>query len=284
MRRIARLAIVIGAVSAGQGALAERAPRAVPADYRIRTVPFERDNVVMLYGTMGVSTMIVFGEDERIATVAMGDTLAWQAVPDQSKRFLFIKPLDRDAATNMNVVTNKRIYNFVLKPGALSGEKAVYKLRFTYPDEEASARLINQAKDMAAYPNLKGLRWQDMNLDYVYKGREITKPANVFDDGVKTFFFFEGDVPAIFQVNSDMTETLVNYRREGKWIVVDKVAGQWTLRHGDEATCVFNLRGRKEEAPRLAPTDVQPAWQTQHAQSENPFERMFSALAAPAHQ
>ncbi|MDJ0450941.1 TrbG/VirB9 family P-type conjugative transfer protein [Methylocystis sp. JR02] len=107
------------AASVASSVMAERAPRPVPADYRIRTVPFEKDNVVMLYGTMGVSTMIVFGEDERIATVAMGDTLAWQAVPDQSKRFLFLKPLDRDAATNMNVVTNKRIYNFVLKPGTI---------------------------------------------------------------------------------------------------------------------------------------------------------------------
>lgn len=280
MKRSARVAIAVCAISAASAAMAERAPRAVPADYRIRTVAFEKDNVVMLYGTMGVSTMIVFGEDERIATVAMGDTLAWQAVPDQSKRFLFLKPLDRDAATNMNVVTNKRIYNFVLKPGTIGGERAVYKLRFTYPDEETSARLLNQAREMAAWPNLKGLTWENMNLDYVYKGREITKPANVFDDGVKTFFYFEGDVPAIFQVNSDMTETLVNYRREGKWIVVDKVAGQWTLRHGDESTCVFNLRGRKEEMPRVDVTDVQPTLQAQHAPTENVFERVLSTLAA----
>lgn len=280
MRISARLAVTVCAICIASAAMAERAPRPVPADSRIRTVAFEKDNVVMLYGTMGVSTMIVFGEDERIATVAMGDTLAWQAVPDQSKRFLFLKPLERDAATNMNVVTNKRIYNFVLKPGTLAGEKALYKLRFTYPDEEASARLLNQAKEMAAWPNLKGLTWDKMNLDYVYKGREITKPTNVFDDGTKTFFYFEGDVPAIFQVNSDMSETLINYRREGKWIVVDKVAGQWTLRHGDESTCVFNLRGRKEEMPRVEVTDVQPALQDQHALNQNIFERILSAVPA----
>ena len=187
MKRYAPLALSLLSFSAADCAWAERAPRSVPSDFRIRTVAFERDNVVMLYGTMGVSTMVVFGDDERIATVAMGDTMAWQAVPDQSKRFLFIKPLERDAATNMNIVTNKRIYNFVLKPGSIAGEKAVYKLRFTYPEEDANARLINQARAMAAYPNLKGMRWEDMNLDYVYKGREITKPENVFDDGTKTF-------------------------------------------------------------------------------------------------
>ena len=52
---------------------AESNPRSVPADQRIRTVAFQNDNVVFLTGTMGVSTMIVFGDDERIATVAMGD-------------------------------------------------------------------------------------------------------------------------------------------------------------------------------------------------------------------
>ena len=97
---------------------AETAPRPCTADTRIRTVAFEKDNVVLLAGTMGVSTMIVFDDEETIATVAMGDSLSWQAVPDQCKHYLFIKPLERDAVTNMNVVTTKRIYNFVLKPVA----------------------------------------------------------------------------------------------------------------------------------------------------------------------
>ena len=112
---------------------AESNPRSVPADHRIRTVRSKDDNVVFLTGTMGVSTMIVFGDDERIATVARGDLNSWQAVPDQSKRYLFIKPLERDAATNMNVVTSRRVYNFVLRTSASAGQGTVYKLRFSYP-------------------------------------------------------------------------------------------------------------------------------------------------------
>ena len=103
--------------SCAGAANAETAPRALKADERIRSVVFKKDNVVFLEGTMGVSTMIVFDDEETIATVAMGDSLSWQAVPDQSKHYLFIKPLERDAVTNMNVVTNKRIYNFVLRDG-----------------------------------------------------------------------------------------------------------------------------------------------------------------------
>ena len=40
----------------------------------------------------------------------------------------------------------------------------------------------------------------------------------------------------------------VNFRREGDFLVVDKVAHQWTLRNGDQATCVFNLRKPSPQA------------------------------------
>src|SRR5271165_4318249 len=71
--------------------LAEENPHPLRQDARIRTVAFQRGNVVVVDGALGVSTMIMFGDDEHIDTVAIGDSVAWQAVPDQSKRFLFIK-------------------------------------------------------------------------------------------------------------------------------------------------------------------------------------------------
>ncbi len=188
-RHLAIGGIVILAAALGAGkAIAERAPYAVPLDSRIRTVAFEKDNVVVVYGTIGVSTMIVLGDDERIATVAIGDSLAWQAVPDQSKRYLFIKPLDKTAVTNMNIVTNKRIYNLILRAGATSS-RVVFKLRFSYPDEESSARLLSKAQAMAAWPNLKELRKNgNANFDYAYKGHIAAKPDAVFDDGLKNVF------------------------------------------------------------------------------------------------
>ena len=248
---------------AGRAAWAESNPRPVRADQRIRTVAFQRDNVVFLTGTMGISTMTVFGEDEHIATVAMGDSQSWQAVPDQSKRYLFIKPLERDAVTNMNVVTNKRIYNFVLRGAAPGSARAVYKLRFAYPEEETDQRLLHKAKAIAANPNLARLMAhpESINDQYGYKGEVINKPVRVVDDGVKTFFEFSGDTPAIFLVKKDRSETLVNFRREGDVIVVDKVAAQWTLRNGSQTTCIFNLRAQ-QEPPRtdiMTPVDATAA-------------------------
>jgi type IV secretion system protein VirB9 len=257
------LAIFVSGLLCAGAADAETAPRALKADSRIRSVVFEKDNVVFLAGTMGVSTMIVFDDEETIATVAMGDSLSWQAVPDQSKHYLFIKPLERDAITNMNVVTTKRIYNFVLRTGRPGGTGAVYKLRFVYPEKDADARLLAEAKDMAAMPNLAALKRHPelINFDYGFKGSVLNKPGAVFDDGTKTYFRFAGDVPGIFLVMPAGTETLINYRREGDIIVVDQVAGQWTLRNGDEATCVFNLHAQKAPAPvkTMTPIDTDPA-------------------------
>jgi len=249
---------VFGCLCAGV-AQAETAPRALKTDERIRTVVFETDNVVFLAGTMGVSTMIVFDDEETIATVAMGDSLSWQAVPDQSKHYLFIKPLERDAVTNMNVVTTRRIYNFVLRTGRPGGPGVVYKLRFVYPDKEADARLLAKAKEMAAMPSLASLKQhpERVNFDYGFKGSVLNKPDTVFDDGTKTYFRFTGDVPGIFLVMPGLAETLINYRREGEIIVVDQVAAQWTLRNGDEATCVFNLHAVKAPASVKEMTQIE---------------------------
>lgn len=231
---------------------AEVQPRSVKADARIKTVSYQRDNIISLLGMMGVATMIEFKDDEKIATISMGDTVGWQAVPDQSKRYLFIKPLEPNASTNMNVVTSKRVYNFMLH-GAAPGDtrKAIIKLRFTYPEDDADARLVARAQDDVKSPNLKAALADPskLNYGYDYKGSIQNKPTRVFDDGVKTFFQFpvNWENPAIFAVKSDGTETLINYRREADFIVVDKVAGQWTLRNGAVSTCVFNRQAIKAD-------------------------------------
>jgi type IV secretion system protein VirB9 len=268
MKRILCLGVVLTTALA-PSARAERSPTPVVADSRIRTVPFERDNVVTVWGTRGVSTIVVLGEDEKIETVALGDSLAWQAVPDQSKRYLFIKPLDKGAVTNMTVVTRKRIYSFILRADSQSARRVVFKVRFTYPEDEADARLMEKARELASFPNMRSAKRSGVrNFDYTYKGSVTVKPENVFDDGTKTYFRFSGEVPGIFVVNTDRSETLMNYRREGEMIVVDKTAGQWTMRNGDETACVFNLRAEKRPEPKTRENDVQANLQGVHAPEE----------------
>ena len=95
-------------------AFAERLPKGGAYDSRIRTVVYKADDVVHLKATYGISLLITFGEDEMIDTITLGDTVAWQVVPNKKRNLVFIKPVAREAATNMNVISNKRIYTFEL--------------------------------------------------------------------------------------------------------------------------------------------------------------------------
>ena len=82
---------------------------------------FDPDEVVQLRGALGWQIMIEFGSDERIENVSIGDSLAWQVTPNKRARNLFLKPLMKNATTNMTVVTDRRRYAFSLETTAAHG-------------------------------------------------------------------------------------------------------------------------------------------------------------------
>ena len=243
MRKLLACAIGIVALSAAPAG-AEIRPRPGKADPRIRELVYSADNVVAIDATYGTSTMIVLQEDEKVETLALGDTMAWKVEPNRKGNIIFVKPVDKNAFSNLNLVTTKRIYSFYLRSNFLPTGQQIFKVRFRYPEEENDASLIKEARERAKYPNLKKLNVANANSEYGYKGSSVNRPTAVFDDGTKTFFRFEkdGEIPAIFVVDDKRSESLVNFRREGPYVVVDKVNFQWTLRNGPESTCIFNRR------------------------------------------
>lgn len=218
-------------------------------DPRVTSVVYQQNNVVRVFATYGISTMIVFDEDEKFETIALGDTDSWDVVPTDRGNILFVKPKAEDVTTNMNVVTTKRIYYLELNDYAPGADKNVFGIRFVYPDKDLNASLRKAAEARAATPNIAGIDKADLNIDYSFSGDNQLKPSMVFDDGKKTFFKFGSRVPAIFAVNADFTETLRNFRREGDYIVLDGTATQYTLRDGDQWICIFNLRKPDFAAP-----------------------------------
>lgn len=239
-------------------ACAESSPRAGALDPRVRDVTYNKDNVVAVDASYGVSTMIILAEDEKLETLALGDSVAWKVEPNRRGNIIFIKPVDKDAFSNLNVVTNKRLYSFILRSAFRDPKHQIFKIRFRYPEDDLDQRLLTQAKERANLPNTKGFNRGNANTSYGFKGATRIKPLHVFDDGVKTWIEFppETETPAIFLVDKDRNESLVNLRREGNFVVIDKVNFQWTLRHGDEVTCLFNLRLNADNQPDGS-TDLQ---------------------------
>ncbi|MDN5929266.1 MAG: TrbG/VirB9 family P-type conjugative transfer protein, partial [Hyphomicrobiales bacterium] len=105
-------------------------------DFRIRYVTFDNNDVTTVNAALGVSTMIELSPTEVIETVSAGDTKGWSIVPKRGSRFLFVKPLDRDAWTNVNIVTNRRVYSLLLKASNSNRDRVSFQVRFKYPDED----------------------------------------------------------------------------------------------------------------------------------------------------
>ena len=223
-------------------------------DPRIRSLPYSAEQVFQVTGTYGLVTTILFGADENVTQVVAGDTVSWQILTSADRRSLTLKPMEKDAATNLSVVTSKRTYSFDLRVNdSKAMQNQTFKLKFTYPEDaglKGTAELWKQAQDAQRNPNIKNIRRDKVNYDYGFKGNDVAKPVWVFDDGPKTFMKFTGDIPGIFIVDTKRRESLVNYRREADYIVIDKVSRQWSLRYGtEEETCLFNLRTVPADSP-----------------------------------
>ena len=89
---IARILLVatltaIGSFSPG---VAAQTPASGRLDPRVTSVVYQPNNVVRVFATYGISTMIIFDEDEKFETVALGDTESWDVVPTDKGNILFL--------------------------------------------------------------------------------------------------------------------------------------------------------------------------------------------------
>lgn len=254
-------AVVISSSFSSPVALAEKIPMNGSADSRIKTVAYNANDVVSVTAHYGFSSMIEFGPGEEIITISIGDTVAWTYLETENR--LFLKPVEENANTNMQVITSKRVYNFALvakKAQSHRSSDLTFTLNFRYPQDEIAAQQQRLAQKAAKrnHPRIvvpeHSFQAGDVNMEYTRKGSELIAPRRVFDDGEFTYFSFNKTVPtpAIFAVDSEKNETLVNFHKKGKYIVVQRLAAQFTLRHGNDVTCVFN----KSFLPNLAESMV----------------------------
>ena len=223
-----------------------------PVDPRIRAIVYNPREVVTVVGQLGYQMVVSFGTGEHIENISIGDALGWQVTPNKKADLLFLKPIDRLPSTNMTVVTNLRRYNFELITVASAARRAqTYDIRFLYPNEElaaATAAAPEPAISDAAPPD----GW---NFAYSYQGSKLTLPARVFDDGHLTYFQWLAtvDTPAVFAVQPDGKEALVNHVTRGRYLVVEQVAPEFVLRSGSEVTHIFNDALRPPEPGAAAP-------------------------------
>ena len=225
-------------------ALALLAAPAAAQDSRLVVVMYDEFKVVRVEGRVTVQASIMFGEDEVIENVAIGDSATWQVTPNKRANILFVKPLEARASTNLTVITSKRTYLFdlVANPNA----KPLYLMRFDYPDEPEEevqmAAAPNSLEAQAASDPYAVVDPTDLNFAWNASGDPELLPENTYDDGTATFLTWPNgkDVPAILITNSAGVEGPVNFTVRGDTIVVDGVPRSITLRSGEDSAQLVN--------------------------------------------
>ena len=237
------------------GAFAEQALRPAPSDSRIFLATYRDSEVYKVVASYGFQTTIEFSEKETVETISIGDSIAWQVVPAGHR--VFLKPQEQNAVTNMTVVTSLRPYYFELGAKKNSNPASVtFLLRFTYPDASPTVLGVRSTSRPATVPARKP---SDYNFNYTLTGSREIAPLRVFDDGEFTYMQFKAltDLPAIFLVGKDKQESVVNYRVEGPYVVIERIANQFSLRHGSDVACVYN-RSTPTAPPDTASSDRSP--------------------------
>ena len=265
--RFGALLVVVGLVPAA----AWSAGGATSGDPRLREVVYDARSVVTVPVKRGVVTLVVLDPEESIAEVAVGlggdcakAEATWCIAAQPGGRHLFVKPKSTASAANtLAVVTDRRTHSFrfvVLADG--DPRQPVYRLVVKAPMPQVMARtavrdgLARQALPLLPPvpppPSLRQViaerlqaKAQVLNTSYSVaegKGSEDIVPAMVFDDGRFTYFRFPGnrEVPAVFHVLGDGSETLVNSRMEDDLLVVDRVSRRLMLRAGSAVVGVWN--------------------------------------------
>lgn len=215
--------------------IAARAPDPGPVDPHIQSILYTPDEVVLLKGALGWQIMLEFGADERIENVSIGDALAWQVTPNKRARILFLKPLIKNAATNMTVVTDHRRYAFALETTPRL-RSTPWVVRFDYPRD-----VVEAVEEPITPPP------PPLNFAYAAAGDPALRPSRVWDDGRMTYFEFATDqpLPAIFAGGPGKDESLVNSAVKGRVIIVQQRATRFTLRAGEKLATVSAAIGKR---------------------------------------
>ena len=215
----------------GSSAHAQVRPRAGTGDQHFQTVDYREDQVTLVELAPGYQVTIELAPDEKVDNLALGDSTAWQASANREGNRLFVKLMQLGASTNMTLVTNAREYSFELVPLPIATPTMPYSIRFLY---------LKGISPAAAGPTRIEGR-------YHLTGSRPLRPSAISDDGSRTYMQWPGDVslPAVYGLDADGHEMLVNGNMRDDTYVIDSVPGR----------LVFRIDKRVARAERRLPRD-----------------------------
>lgn len=205
-----------------------------PPDPRIQTIPYDAGRIYPVEVAAGYTLMIALANGEHVETMAVGDTSAWQVNANKRGDAIFIKRNYSGINTNLTVITDARTYVFELL-GNVPVRTTPLIIRFIYPEA---------VKLAASVPH------DDVAAAYRLTGARSLRPSAIEARNNQTTLAWPActAVPAVFQLNADGTESLVNGTFVDDRMVIQGMPQRLLFRSGRllaTATQVVPRKGHK---------------------------------------
>jgi type IV secretion system protein VirB9 len=214
----------------------------------IQHYPWADGALYQVYTAPGEVTDIALQEGEQLVgpgPVAAGDTVRWiigdtvSGTGAKTKVHILVKPTRADLATNMVINTDRRTYHLELRAAQTTYMASV---SWTYPQDQLIALRAANAAASAAAPIAAGIDLSALNFRYRIEGDKTSwRPVRAFDDGRQVFVEFptsiaQGEMPPLFVTGASGGAELINYRVQGRYMLVDSLFAAAELRLGNRKT------------------------------------------------
>ncbi|MDE2562716.1 MAG: P-type conjugative transfer protein TrbG [Sphingomonadales bacterium] len=210
----------------------------------IQQYPYADGALYQVYAAPGRITDITLQAGEELAgpgPVAAGDTVRWiigdtvSGTGASKQVHILVKPTRADLVTNLVINTDRRTYHLELRATPATYMAAI---SWTYPQDLLVALRANRAEADRVAPVAAGIDPAALNFRYRIDGDKAAwRPVRAFDDGRQTYVeFAEGiataEMPPLFVLGTDGNAELVNYRVQGRYMIVDRLFSAAELRLG----------------------------------------------------
>lgn len=210
----------------------------------IQQYPWSDGALFQIYTAPGQITDIALQEGEELVgpgPVAAGDTVRWIIGDTVSgsgaarRVHILVKPTRAGIATNLVINTSRRTYHVELRATTSTYMAGV---SWTYPQDELIALRAAEAERERTAPIASNIDITALDFDYRISGAHTSwRPVRVFDDGRQVFVEFDkrvgvGDMPPLFVLGDKDAVELVNYRVQGRFMIVDRLFDRAQLRLG----------------------------------------------------
>jgi len=214
----------------------------------IQQYPWTEGALYQVYTAPGQVTDIALQEGEQLVgpgPVAAGDTVRWiigdtvSGSGATARVHILAKPTRPDIFTNLVINTDRRTYHIELRATASTYMASV---SWTYPQDALIALRGANAAAAASAPVATGIDIAALNFRYRIEGDRVPwKPVRAFDDSAQVFIEFpagisQGEMPPLFVTGAAGDAELVNYRVQGRYMVVDRLFASAELRLSDKRT------------------------------------------------